>query len=118
MMSENNTLFSYKSMPQFHKDNIKNYYIYDGIFTVSPSITDEEAQMIFEVCLKCNNENINPYSIAYFLTDNYVSGNITKEEMLEASSGDISEAVFYDNLNYFTPIKRNNHIEIEDEISK
>jgi len=95
-------LFGYKSMPEWHKKNIKNYFIYDGIYTAFPSISEEDARFIYEKCLKIENENINPFSIAHYLTDNYTRGNLSKEQINKATSGEISEAVFYDNLNYFS----------------
>lgn len=97
-------LFGYKSMPAWHKENIKSYCIYDGIYTTFPSISEEDARFIYNNCMRVENENINPFSIAHYLTDNYTRGNITKEQIEQATSGEISEAVFYDNLNYFSQI--------------
>lgn len=109
-------LFGYQSMPEVHKNNLKYYIIYDGIFTVLPSISEEDAEFIFKICNKVENENINPYSVAHYLTDQYTRGNITKKELEEATSGEISEAVFYDNLNYIKPIvDKENDIEIKCE---
>lgn len=41
-----NVIFGYKTMPEWHKNNLKNYYILDGIYTVSPDISEEDAQFI------------------------------------------------------------------------
>jgi len=98
-------LFGYKSMPEWHRSNIKDYYILDGIYTVFPSISEEDARFIYDVCMKINNDYINPFSVAHYLTDNYTRGNLTKEQIEKATSSEISEAVFYDDLNYFSPVK-------------
>jgi len=97
-------LFGYKSMPEWHRSNIKDYYILDGIYTVFPSISEEDARFIYDICMKVDNENINPFSIAHYLTDNYTRGILTKDQIEKATSGEISEAVFYDNLNYFSSV--------------
>ena len=60
---------------------------------------------------KVNNENINPFSIAHYLTDNYTRGNLTKEQIENATSSEISEAVYYNNLNYFPLLNDGNEIE-------
>ena len=104
-------LFGYKSMPEWHRSNIKDYYVLDGIYTVFPSISEEDARFIYDVCMKVNNENINPFSIAHYLTDNYTRGNLTKEQIENATSSEISEAVYYNNLNYFPLLNDGNEIE-------
>jgi len=43
---ENKILYAFKTMPEFHKNNLESYLIYQGIYTVSPSISDEEAENI------------------------------------------------------------------------
>lgn len=64
-----NVIFGYKTMPEWHKENLKNYYILDGIYTVSPDIDEEDAQFIFDICKNVKNEKVNPFSIAHYLTD-------------------------------------------------
>ena len=97
-------LFGYKSMPEWHRSNIKDYYVLDGIYTVFPSISEEDARFIYNICMKVDNENVNPFSIAHYLTDNYTRGNLSKEQIEKATSREISEAVLNDDLNCFSPI--------------
>ncbi len=89
---------AYITMPEYHKNNIKSYYIYDGIYTCFPDVSEEDAKFIFKICDRIENENINPFSIAHYLTDHYSRGNISKEDMENATSGEICEAVYYDKL--------------------
>lgn len=111
------SLYGYKSMPEWHKNNLKSYIIYDGIYSCFPNILDDEAKFIHDIiCEKIENENVNPYSIAYYLTDNYTRGNISKKELKEATSGQISEAVFFDKLYYLIPSK--DEIEVEEIYEK
>lgn len=106
-----NIINMYKTMPEMHKKNLKSYYICDGIYSCYPDISDEDATFIYEVCKKIGNENINPFSISFYLTDNFSKGNLTKEQIKNASSGEICEAVYFDNLNYFSSIS-NDEVEI------
>lgn len=95
----------YKTMPKFHKQNLKYYYILQGIYDCFPSISDEDARFIYDISLEIKNENINPYSISYYLTDHYTRGNLTKKDLEKATSNEISEAVFYDSLDYFSSLE-------------
>ncbi len=106
-----NVFDAYKTMPQWHKSNLENYYILKGIYTVSPNISDEDARFIFSICKKIQNEKVNPFSISHYLTEHYISGNIFKEELEKATSGDIVSAVYYDNLNYLPLLNDKNEIE-------
>lgn len=106
--------YAYKMMPEWHKNNLKDYYFLDGIYTVSPNICDEDAQFIFSVCQKVENENVNPFSISHFLTEHYIHGNLTKEQLEKADSGEISPAVFYDDLDYFNSVSEEKTIDICD----
>lgn len=106
-------LFGYKTMPEWHKNNLKSYCIYDGIFTVSPDISDEDAKLIFELCEKNMNDNINPFTISHFITDEFTKGNLTREELENAKIGDLAKAAFYDNLNYYKPIIKDETREVE-----
>lgn len=108
---KNEIIMLYKTMPECHKENLKNYLIMDGIFTVSPEITDEDAQFIFNICSNIKNEKINPFSIAQYLTKHYFDGNIFSEELEKASSGEIISAVLYDDLNYLPLLNNKNEIE-------
>ena len=103
---------AYKTMPEWHKSNIENYYILNGIYTVSPNISDEDAQFIFLICKKVDNENVNPFSISHFLTDNYINKNITKSQLQDAKPSEIVEAVYFDNLDYISSISEEKNIEI------
>lgn len=107
-----NVFDAYKTMPQWHKDNLKDYYILDGIYTVSPDISDEDAQFIYSICQKVKNENVNPFSISHYLTEHYINGNIFEEELKKASSGDIVSAVTNNDLNYLPFLNDKNEIEI------
>lgn len=98
-------LYAYKTMPEYHKNNLKSYLIYQGIFDCYPDIDERDAQFIYKVTLKVENENINPYSISHYLTDHYTRGNLTKKDLKNATSGEISEAVFYDSLDYFSVLE-------------
>ena len=40
---KNNILSSYKKLTYYDKNNLDNYLIFKGIFTVSPSLSEEEA---------------------------------------------------------------------------
>lgn len=102
----------YKTMPEVHKENIKSYYIYDGIYTAFPDVADEDARFIHDICCNIDNENISPFSISHYLTDHYTRGLLTKEEIENATSGEICEAVYFDNLSYFN-LERD---DIEEEI--
>ena len=95
----------YKTMPEIHKNNLKSYYILQGIYDCFPSISDEDARFIYDISLKIKNENINPYSISHYLTDHYTRGNLTKKDLETATSNEISEAVFYDSLDYFSSLE-------------
>lgn len=106
-----NVIFGYKTMPEWHKTHIKDYYILDGIFTVSPDISEEDAQFIFNIIQKVKNEKVNPFSIAHYLTEHYINGNILKEELEKATSGEIISAVYYDDLNYLPLLNDKNEIE-------
>lgn len=106
-----NVIFCYKTMPEWHKTHIKDYYILDGIFTVSPDISEEDAQFIFNISQKVKNEKVNPFSIAHYLTEHYINGNIFKEELEKATSGEIISAVYYDDLNYLPLLNDKNEIE-------
>lgn len=110
----NNLLEMYKSMPDYYKNNLEKLYILDGIYTVSPDISKEDAELIYSICEKNLNENVNPFSISHYLTDHYTRGNITKKDLESARIGDITEAVFYDNLNYLKPISDEKEIDICD----
>lgn len=88
-------------MPPCHKSNLKDYYIYEGIYNCFPDICDEDAIFIFNICNKVENENINPYSVAHYLTDHFSQGNLSKTDLEDATSSDICEAVCFDSLNYF-----------------
>jgi len=104
-------LFGYKSMPEWHKEHIKDYYILDGIYTVSPDIEEQDAQFIFNVCKKLKNEKVDPFSIAHYLTDHFLKGDIYEEELEKAASGEIISAVYYDDLNYLPLLNERNEIE-------
>lgn len=104
-------LSAYKTMPEWHKDNLKSYYIYDGIYTVFPGISEEDARFIFDICNNIENENINPFSIAHYLTDHYTRGNLSKDDLKNATDGEICEAVYFDSLNYFS--SKTEEIEVE-----
>ena len=106
-----NVIFGYKTMPEWHKENLKNYYILDGIYTVSPDIDEEDAQFIFDICKNVKNEKVNPFSIAHYLTEHYLKGNIYIEELEKAASGEIISAVYYDDLNYLPLLNERNEIE-------
>ena len=106
-----NVIFGYKTMPEWHKNNLKNYYILDGIYTVSPDISEEDAQFIFDICKDIKNEKVNPFSIAHYLTEHYLNGDIFKEELKKAASGEIISAVYYDDLNYLPLLNDRNEIE-------
>lgn len=106
-----NVIFGYKTMPEWHKNNLKNYYILDGIYTVSPDIEEEDAQFIFDICKNIKNEKVNPFSIAHYLTEHYLNGDIFKEELEKAASGEIISAVYYDDLNYLPLLNERNEIE-------
>jgi len=93
-------IYCYKTMPDFHKNNMKNYLILDGIYTVYPNISDEDVEFLFNTCLRVENEKLNPYAIAHYLTDEYVKKNITKNQLLTAQKHSLTEAVFFDDLNY------------------
>lgn len=108
---EMNVIFGYKTMPEWHKNNLKNYYILDGIYTVSPDISEEDAQFIFDICKDIKNEKVNPFSIAHYLTEHYLNGDIFKEELKKAASGEIISAVYYDDLNYLPLLNDRNEIE-------
>ena len=97
---KNNILSSYKKLTDYDKNNLDNYLIFKGIFTISPSLPEEEALFIFDVCKKVENENINLFSVAHYITDNYISGNITKNILREANSGSICSSVYFDKLEY------------------
>ena len=106
-----NIIFGYKTMPEWHKSNLKNYYILDGIYTVSPDIAEEDAQFIFDICKNVKNEKVNPFSIAHYLTEHYLNGDIYEEELEKAASGEIISAVYYDDLNYLPLLNDRNEIE-------
>lgn len=106
-----NSFEAYKTMPDWHKKNLEDYYILDGIYTAYPEIGDEDAQYIFSVCKRIKNEKVNPFSISHYLTDHYINGNIFEKELDEATSGDIVSAVFYDDLNYLPLLNDENEIE-------
>lgn len=112
---ENKILYAFKTMPEFHKGNLESYLIYQGIYTVSPSISDEEAEFIYNICFKTGNENVNPFTISHYITDEYTKGNISKEELENLDGFDISSAAFYDDLNYLSPISEK---ESNEEIEK
>lgn len=96
----NEILNHYRNLSDYDKDNLENYLIYDGIFKVFPGISKEEVDFIFETCKKVENENLNPFSISHYITDNYMSGHITKNDLEKATSGDICSAVYFDKLEY------------------
>lgn len=100
-----NVMNAYKTMPEFHKNNLKSYCIYDGIYTSFPDISDEDSKFIHDVCLKIENENINPFSISHYLTDHYTRGNLTKNDIKNATSREICEAVYFDSLDYFSALE-------------
>ena len=103
---------AYKTMPEWHRNKLKDYYILDGIYTVSPKISDEDARFIFSICQKVKNEKVNPFSISYYLTEHYLRGDIFEEELKKATSGDIISAVSYNDLNYLPFLNDKNEIEI------
>lgn len=107
-----NVFDMYKNLPNNYKNNLEKLYILDGIYTVSPDICKEDAELIYSVCEQLENENVNPFSVSHYLADHFTRGNITKEELEDANKGDIAGAAFYDNLNYFKPISDEKEIEI------
>lgn len=101
-------LNQYRNLTDNDKNHLSDYLIYDGIFKVYPMISDKEAMFIFEICKRVENKNINPFSISHYLTDHYISGDITKLDLENATSGEISEAVYFDKLHYvFSKDNRN-----------
>lgn len=102
----------YKTMSELHKNNIKSYYIYDGIYTAFPDIDDKDAKFIHNICCNIDTGDISPFSISHYLTDHYTRGLLTKEELKNATSGEIRDAVYFDNLSYFN-LERD---DIEEEI--
>ena len=93
-------LNQYRNLSYNDKNNLLDYLIYDGIFQVYPLIPYKEAMFIFKICKRFENKNINPFSVAHFLTEHYISGEITKVDLENATSGQISEAVYFDKLHY------------------
>ena len=93
-------LFGYKSMPEWHKKNIKNYYILDGIYKAEPNISEEDARYIFNICQQIKNEKVCPFSIDYYLTEHYMKDDIDDEELKVATSGEIISAVLHNDLNF------------------
>lgn len=83
-----NVINIYKMMSEKHKNNLKSYYICAGIYSCYSDISDEDVTFIYEICEKIENENINPFSISFYLTDNFSRGNLTKEQIKTASSGE------------------------------
>ena len=82
----------YKTMPETHKENLKSYYIFKGIYDCFPDIDEEDAKFIYKITSKVENENINPYSISHYLTDHYTRGNLTKND-LEKAEQKVSEQI-------------------------
>lgn len=95
----------YKTIPELQKNNIKSYYIIKGIYDCFPDVDENDARFIYKISLKVENENINPYSVSHYLTDHYTRGNLTKSDLEKATSGEISEAVFYNSLDYFSSLE-------------
>ena len=109
-----NILELYKTMPDYYKNNLEKLYILDGIYTVSPDISKEDAELIYSICEKKLNENVNPFSISHYLTDHYTRGNITKKDLENARISDITTAVFYDDLSYLKQNSNEKDIDICD----
>lgn len=105
----------FKNMSDIYKNNLKKLYILDGIYTSCPNISKDDAQFIYNTCEKIHNENINPFSISHYITDNYMSGNITKNDLEKATSGDICSAVYFDKLDY---LHSESDKQIEEEFEK
>ena len=74
-------LFGYKTMPEGHKNNLKSYYIYNGIYSAFYDISDDDAKFIHDICMRVDNENINPFSISYYLAEKYTLGILSKEQL-------------------------------------
>lgn len=108
---KNEIIMLYKTMPECHKNNLKSYYIMDGIFKVSPEIEEEDARFIYDICSNINNEKINPFTIAHYLTEHYLNGDVYKEELEKATSGEIVSAVLYDDLNYLPLLNEKEEVE-------
>lgn len=104
-------LFGYKTMPEWHKDHIKDYYILDGIYKAEPKISDEDAQYIFNICQKVKNEKVCPFSIAYYLTEHYMKADLEDEELKIATSGEIISAVLHNDLNFLPFLNDKKEIE-------
>lgn len=113
---KNETLNHYRNLSDYDKNNLENYMIYNGIFKVFPAISKEDVDFIFGVCKKVENENINLYSISHYITDNYMSGNITKNDLEKATSGDICSAVYFDRLDYLCS-KKDKNLSVEYQLS-
>ena len=47
---KNNILSNYKKLTAYDKNNLDNYLIVKGIVTVSPSLSEEEALFLFDMC--------------------------------------------------------------------
>lgn len=86
------SLFGYKTMPEWHKENLKSYYIYHGIFTAYPSISDLEAKFIHDICLEMNDDNRNYNLVAYYLTDQIIKGLLDKNEIKNMSNKEIIDS--------------------------
>lgn len=112
---KNNILVHYKKLNNYDRSNLSNYLIYDGIFTIAPSISKEDALFLFKICQNIENKNINLFSVAHYITDNYMSGYITKNDLEKATSGDICSAVYFDKLDYLHP---KSDKQIEEELEK
>ena len=112
---KNEILNHYRNLSDYDKDNLENYMIYDGIFKVFSAISEENVDFIFGICKKVENENINLYSVAHYITENYISGNITKKDLENAMSGDICSAVYFDKLDYLCS-EKDKHLLNEDQL--
>ena len=74
-------------------------------------LLNKEKVDIGDAKVDIKNEKVNPFSIAHYLTEHYLNGDIFKEELKKAASGEIISAVYYDDLNYLPLLNDRNEIE-------
>lgn len=96
-------LYGYKTMLEWHRNNLEKYLIYQGIYDIYPEISDEESRTICEFCYQNATENTNILELSHYITDQYYKGNISLKDIEKFIENDIFYHLDFEKINCYFP---------------